>query len=291
MDTEIKKIQRGEAEYDVVYDKIIGDLGNMCEQINEMKSANPEINEVCPLCGEKLTVGRFNYECSGCDFKVSRNVCGVEINEKTLHSLLNGEKTPQYTFKKKDGTKFDAKLLIKDGKLGFDMSAPESKCNCPMCGSKLMMGKYKYNCSSCDYEVSREIGGNTIDEKMLQNLFDGKTTPSMTFKKKDGTSFKAKLVMQDGKLGFDFSSGLKCPNCEKELKVNKGGAFCEEECGFKLFRKVAGYELTDKDIKDLLVKGKTAKALSFTSKAGKPFEAFLTLENGQTKFEFPPKKS
>lgn len=293
MDTEIKKIQRGEAEYNTVYKKILEDLRKMCEQINEMKSAAPEIDEVCPLCGEKLTVGRFNYECpnSDCEFKVSRSVCGIEINEQLLHKLLNGEKSDQYTFKKKDGTQFDGKLLIKDGKLGFDISAPESKCSCPKCGAKLTVGKYKYTCSSCDYEVSREIGGNVIDEKMLQNLFDGKATSSMTFKKKDGTSFKAKLVMQDGKLGFDFSSGLKCPNCGKDLKLNRGGAFCDDECGFKLFRKVAGCELTDKDIKDLLVKGKTAKTLSFTSKAGKQFDAFLTLENGQTKFAFPQKNS
>ncbi|ELN4727020.1 topoisomerase C-terminal repeat-containing protein, partial [Escherichia coli] len=43
----------------------------------------------------------------------------------------------------------------------------------------------------------------------------------------------------------------------------------------------------------IISKGKSAEIKGFTSKAGKPFSAFVVLKDkatGQTAFEFPPRK-
>ena len=69
----------------------------------------------------------------------------------------------------------------------------------------------------------------------------------------------------------------------KTIKVNRGGAFCD--CGLKIFRKIAGQELTDKDIIDLLTKGKTREISGFTNNSGKEFSASIILQDGKTSFQ------
>lgn len=93
---------------------------------------------------------------------------------------------------------------------------------------------------------------------------NGEKTNSFTFKKKDGSSFQAKLQMTKDGISFDFSSGVSCPFCGKDVKLNKYGCFCD--CGLKLFRSIAGKTLTDKDFELLLKKRKTSIKKNFKRK-------------------------
>lgn len=83
-----------------------------------------------------------------------------------------------------------------------------------------------------------------------------------------------------------------CPKCNMgKVTVYPKVAKCNNEaCGLMIFRSIAGKELTDTQIADLLVKGKTGLIKGFTSKAGKPFDAHVTLDsNCKTAFEFAKK--
>lgn len=86
-----------------------------------------------------------------------------------------------------------------------------------------------------------------------------------------------------------------CPKCKKgniiEGKKAFGCTSYKEGCNFTIWKEIAGKTLTEKQIKDLLSKGRTGVIKGFKSKAGKPFEAILKLENFEVKFEFAPNKA
>lgn len=81
-----------------------------------------------------------------------------------------------------------------------------------------------------------------------------------------------------------------CPLCQKgEVKSNRKAYFCtlwKEGCKLTLWKKVAGKNLTDANIKALLSKGETAKLKGFRSKGGKRFSAALKLQAGVVELVF-----
>lgn len=65
----------------------------------------------------------------------------------------------------------------------------------------------------------------------------------------------------------------------------------DADCGWTLFRTVAGKNLTDEQLTGLAVNGETDIIKGFTSKAGKRFEASLSLDGDfKTVFVFPERK-
>lgn len=65
----------------------------------------------------------------------------------------------------------------------------------------------------------------------------------------------------------------------------------DANCGLMVFRSVAGKELTDTQLTDLFTKGKTNVIKGFKSKAGKAFDASISLgEQFKIVFVFLDKK-
>ena len=83
-----------------------------------------------------------------------------------------------------------------------------------------------------------------------------------------------------------------CPVCQKgtvlDMKTFAGCSEYRSGCKFSLSRTIAKKKLSDAQIKRLVEKGKTNLIKGFKSKAGNPFDAYLVIENGEVKFEFPP---
>lgn len=71
-----------------------------------------------------------------------------------------------------------------------------------------------------------------------------------------------------------------CPKCKQGhvLFYNKIARCSNVDCGLKVFRSVCNKELTDKQITELLVKGKTAVIKGMKGKSGKPFDASLAFD-------------
>jgi len=73
-----------------------------------------------------------------------------------------------------------------------------------------------------------------------------------------------------------------CPVCKQGEVVESPKAYgCSryrEGCGFTIWKRVAGKQLTEKQVKDLLSKGRTSRLRGFTSRAGRKFEARLKLD-------------
>ncbi|WHY83637.1 topoisomerase C-terminal repeat-containing protein [Siminovitchia fortis] len=85
-----------------------------------------------------------------------------------------------------------------------------------------------------------------------------------------------------------------CPVCGNGRVQDKGKFYgCTEYqkgCTFTLPKIFCGKKLSDAMIRKLLNGGKTGLLKGFKSKKGKSFEAYLQIENGRLKFEFPVRK-
>jgi DNA topoisomerase-3 len=80
-----------------------------------------------------------------------------------------------------------------------------------------------------------------------------------------------------------------CPRCGSEVVEQPKSWGCskwKEGCSFAIWKSMSGKRITARIAKMLLTKGRTSSLKGFKSKAGKPFEASLVLENGDVRFDF-----
>lgn len=99
----------------------------------------------------------------------------------------------------------------------------------------------------------------------------------------------------------------KCPKCGADLLLKEKSVQCSTNrrkkdqegnfqlvagCGFSFNRTKNGKKLTQKQVEKLVSEGRTGLVKGFTSKNGKPFDGYVTLdpETGKTGFEFPERK-
>lgn len=85
---------------------------------------------------------------------------------------------------------------------------------------------------------------------------------------------------------------VPCPSCGKALIVKPKAINCTG-CAFTIWLTMAGKKLTKNQVEIIINKGKSGEIKGFTSKAGKPFSAFVTLVDkttGKLGFDFPPRK-
>lgn len=173
---------------------------------------------------------------------------------------------------------------------------------CPKCGSPVQNRGKVARCQDegCDFKIWTEVAGKKLAERdILALLTKGETGELKGFRKKDGGSFAAKIVLQDGKMSFAFvdhnkdkdGNDLPCPLCGKPVRVYSEIVKCADEgCGWKLWRTVCGKTVTEPMVQTLLKGGRTPVIKGMKSKAGKTFDAALKLKSdGNIEFIFPPK--
>ncbi|QRY55892.1 type IA DNA topoisomerase [Sphingobacterium siyangense] len=85
---------------------------------------------------------------------------------------------------------------------------------------------------------------------------------------------------------------LSCPKCKDKAVIREKVVKCvNEECGWIIFRKVCGVQLSYKDIEDLLTKKRSPLIKKMIGKSNNSFDAFIVLgSDGSTSFEFPKTK-
>jgi DNA topoisomerase-3 len=158
--------------------------------------------------------------------------------------------------------------------------------------------------------VWKEISGRKIEPEVLQTLLSGETTMSLEFRSREGKEFSAALKLErnddEGKWLTRFvfsgqSSGSatngsgdgpgssavlgQCPRCGGEVVEGRKGYGCkncrEEDggCRFVIWKTVAGKQLPEEAVRDLLTKRETGLINGFISKKGKEFSAKLRLDD------------
>jgi DNA topoisomerase-3 len=89
--------------------------------------------------------------------------------------------------------------------------------------------------------------------------------------------------------GFGAVALGRCPRCGAEVVEQLKSFGCsgwKGGCRFAIWKKIAGRTIGVRTAQSLLREGRTAVLKGFESKAGKRFEARLTIEAGEVRFEF-----
>ena len=162
-----------------------------------------------------------------------------------------------------------------------------------------MKGKFGWYCSAkktgtCSFSIPAEVAHKKLTDSNVKDLLSiGKTKMIKGFKSKAGKSFDARLQIKDGKVEFLFDEPktvemkkeYRCPICGGLIVADKWAWKCENN-DFSLSYKIAGKDITEKNLEELIKTGKTSKISGFVSKTGKRFSASLELKDGKTSFNF-----
>ena len=180
---------------------------------------------------------------------------------------------------------------------------------------------------TCDFRSGKVILQRQIDRAQMQKLLEtGKTDLLEKFISKKGRPFKAYLVNKDGKVSFEFEprvakgksadgktakpkeppvkvdfTGMtplgKCPKCGGKVFDTGAGYICERSqaatrpCKFKINKEIAQQPIEPAQVQKLLADGKSDLLEKFISKAGRPFPAYLVMDDqGKITFDFPPRE-
>jgi DNA topoisomerase III len=210
-----------------------------------------------------------------------------------------------------------------------DFSSQEPLGTCPKCGGRVFEFGMSYLCENsvgpektCDFRSGKVILQRAIDRDQMKKLLAaGKTDLLERFISRKGRPFKAYLVLNDKKdVGFEFEKREpkarkerkpkeparkidftgkeplgECPMCGGKIFETDTSYICEHSqadrkpCKFKLSKTILGREISKEQAQKLLTDGKTDLLDGFISKRGRPFSAYLKLEDGKVGFEFPEK--
>jgi DNA topoisomerase-3 len=197
----------------------------------------------CPACGANVYDGGMNYVCEKqagaeqtCKFRTGKIILQQEISPEQVKKLLAEGKTDLLKgfVSNKTNRKFEAFLIVKDGKTGFEFKPREKKGKtrtgepppkidftgkevvgkCPKCGGQVFDTEAGYICENSQREEKRctfKSIGKTILEQPIDAvqaakiLKDKKSDVMEKFISKSGKPFPAFLVMdKKGKITFEF---------------------------------------------------------------------------------------
>lgn len=187
---------------------------------------------------------------------------------------------------------------------------------CPKCGSVVKENYRRYNCSGCDFSISKIPGGRTFEPAEVETLLKtGALGPVDGFRSKLGRPFAAQLrLTADHKLEFDFGNGPSgdsdapvdfsaeeslgpCPKCHGRVFAHGSAYVCEHSvgpektCDFRSGMVILQQSISREQMSKLLVEGKTSLLEEFVSaRTKRRFKAFLVkTPEGKVGFEFAPK--
>lgn len=133
-------------------------------------------------------------------------------------------------------------------------------------------------------------------EKKLMDIEQGKYHSSLFMQEIQGFTqeFITEIKSQEAvTASFTTSKGIgECPLCGKPVTENSKAYGCsgwKEGCKFTIWKKVAGKTISKAQAKKIINSGRSDLIKGFKSKKGTEFDAYLKLENGEIKFEFPAK--
>ncbi len=199
----------------------------------------------CPACGGNVFDAGMNYVCEKqaapektCSFRSGKIILQQTIEPAQIQKLLTTGKTDLLRgfISKKTNRKFEAFLIVKDGKTAFEFAPREKKGKgkagapaepppkidftgkalmgkCPKCGGKVCDTEAGYICEnsqleakSCKFKIGKTILEQSIEPDQAQKILaENKSDVLNKFISKAGKPFPAYLVMdKKGKISFEF---------------------------------------------------------------------------------------
>jgi DNA topoisomerase-3 len=180
---------------------------------------------------------------------------------------------------------------------------------------------------TCDFRSGKLILQQPIERPQMEKLLStGKTDLLQKFISKKGRPFKAFLVLKEGGVAFEFEprpakgkktagksqepmepapkldftgqqSLGKCPKCGGQVFEGPDTYLCEKSqadkkpCKFKINKAILQQPIIREQATKLLAENRSDLLKEFISKAGRPFPAYLVMDDtGKITFEFPPRE-
>ena len=206
MDNKIKKVQRGEAEYEQVMAEVLEKLREMCRKIGqdpaeveaELAPFEPVETDIrCIRCGGIMQEQKKLYQCLGCGAKIYKNTGGAEIDLQLLRKLESGEQSGYLNFRTRDGRPFRAALKLNE-KGETEMVFFEETVKCPKCQKKAVLNQWGVFCSvkKCGHKVFRSFCGHDFSYPEMKQLLDGKAVKA-DFHSRAGKDFTAQVRLNE----------------------------------------------------------------------------------------------
>ena len=342
-------------------DEFMGEIAEMTRQIvdrarqyehDTIPGDFGSLSAPCPKCGGEVHERYRNYQCENCDVSLPKILAGRLLSAEETEKLIeDGQIGPLQGFRSRQGRPFAAVLKLSpeyriafdfgneprngdgEAEAGADFTGQEPLGQCPRCAGRVFELPMRYVCENavgdarmCEFSSGRIILRQEVArEQMVKLLTEGKTDLLPGFvSSRTGRSFKAFLVMQEGKVGFEFEprparknaaaardkpaavkadfSGQeplgKCPRCDGRVFEWTSQYVCEKfqaekkPCRFKAGKVILEQPLERVQMAKLLAEGKTDLLPGFvSSKSGRSFAAWLTTDDaGKVTFEFPPRE-
>ena len=307
----------------------------------------------CPKCGGEVRERYKAFQCIKCDFSIWKIISGRLFESAEIDQLIRERQIgPLQGFRSRMGKPFAAVIKLNaenkaefdfgpdqrngEGAAEVDFTGQEPVGNCPKCKSRVFEIAMAFICEkavgaarSCDFRIGKVILQQSIERPQAQKLLAaGKTDLLDKFISRKGRPFKAFLVLDGPKVGFEFepraakakrtggrSAAPKepakkidftgqqplgsCPKCEGKVFETETAYICEESqadkrpCKFKISKVILQQEIDPGQATKLLAQRRTDLLTNFISKAGRPFPAYLVMEDdsGKVTFEFPPREN
>lgn len=233
--------------------KLEFDFGKATEN-EDSNSAPPDFSAQtplgkCPLCQARVFDAGNAYTCEkavgpekSCKFRCAKMILQQAIEPRQMSKLLAEGRTDLLTdfVSKRNGRKFEAFLVLKDGKVGFEFKPRDPKRGagrkgrvakeaaapidftgqtplgkCPKCGGQVFEGPESYVCERsqenvkrCTFRTGKTVLQQVIDREQITKLLEeGRTDLLEHFVSKHGKEFPARLVVdKKGKVTFEFES-------------------------------------------------------------------------------------
>ena len=155
-----------------------------------------------------------------------------------------------------------------------------------------MSAEHTFKCTNGDLNVQRAICGHELSDTEFVQLINGDVISILC--KKEDKSWQQKICYSVETKRVEFyreGTDYKCPCCNKaELYATEKSLKCPD-CGFTLWKTVAGVELSQSQIEKLIIEGKTDKIDGFKKKDGTKFKSAVALVVNKRKksveFDFP----
>lgn len=210
-----------------------------------------------------------------------------------------------------------------------DFTGQEPVGKCPQCQHNVFELPMHYVCEkavgqkrACEFRSGKVILQQDVNRDQMRKLLaQGKTDLLDKFVSRRGRPFKAFLVLKDKRVEFefeerrakkanstkpkeptsklDFSGQIalgKCPKCGSDVFEGPEAFLCEKSqgekrpCKFKIGKSIARQPMDREQAAKLLEQQRTDLLDKFISRAGRPFKAYLVIDDsGKVVFDFPPR--
>lgn len=265
----------------------------------------------CPKCQRDVVELDDYYTCTGillnlCDYKKPNlfegeyisfeEIKGAEKYKRMIDAGFLGDIVKPEQLTKEPEQKQNT--VVPENKIDNEASESTVKQEiedtvlgkCPKCGNKVVEEEKAYKCTKCNYSLSKYFSKTLIEPKEVKLLLDRKTTNVLELKKKDGQTYKSKLILDDKNYYYSFASYNKkpsenkveantekkvdenkkkeaslingaCPICKKEMLIGKTAYGCkgllDNSCNFKIPFKYEDVNISVENVNTLL-RGSTA---------------------------------